>query len=111
MIYAIQIWGATFDCFTNKIVTLQKKVVRMMTFTVTFFSENGPPHSGPLFKKLNILKFNDIFKLRLSQFIYDSVHGFAPNQFKTWFVFVRELYSYNTRSNTNDNAERQDQYL
>ena len=34
----------------------------MMTFNVTFFSDNGPP-------------------------------------------FVRELYSYNTRSNTNDNAE------
>ena len=100
LLYAVQVWGSTFETSTDKIFVLQKKTVRMMTFNVTFFSNEGPPaHSAPLFKMLKILKLKDIFKLRVSQFIYDSINGLAPNQFKDWFVFVNEIHSHNTRSN------------
>ena len=43
LIYAIQVWGLTFETNSDKLIVLQKKTVRMMTFNRTFFSENGPP--------------------------------------------------------------------
>ena len=101
LLYAIQIWGSTFENYINKIVVLQKKLVRVMTFNVTFFTINGPPaHTAPLFKSLNILKFKDIFELRISQFIYECIHNHAPIQFNSWFVFINQVHSHSTRTNT-----------
>ena len=100
LLYAIQIWGSTFENYINKIVVLQKKLVRVMTFNVTFFTINGPPaHTAPLFKSLNILKFKDIFELRISQFIYECIHSHAPIQFNSWFVFINQVHSHSTRTN------------
>ena len=108
LIYAIQVRGLTFDTNIDKLIVLQKKTVRMMTFNRTFFSENGPPvHSDPLFKELNILKLNDIAELCIAQFVYDCIHKLAPIQFHDWFILNHNLHSHNTHSN----VERVDNYI
>ena len=48
--YGIQVWGLT----KNQVTTLQKRVVRIMTFS------EPRSHSGPLLKSLRLLKFSDI---------------------------------------------------
>ena len=48
--YGIQVWGLT----KNQVTTLQKRVVRIMTFS------DPRSHSGPLLKSLRLLKFSDI---------------------------------------------------
>jgi hypothetical protein len=99
LLYAIQVWGHTFKENIEKLSVLQKKTVRMMTFNLTFFSKEGPPvHSSPLFKKLGILKLYDIIELRLTQFIFDSIHKTAPSQFHDWFLFTGNMHSHSTRS-------------
>ena len=55
-------------------------------------------HSSPLFTELKIMKLDQIFKLRLMQFIYDSLNGFSPIKFNLWFKKSTDLHTYSTRS-------------
>ena len=60
LIYCVTSWGSATSNYLNKIKIKQKKIVRIMTFS-RFNS-----HSNPLFHKLNLLKFEDIFKFRVA---------------------------------------------
>ena len=48
LLYAIQVWGNTFDCHPNKIV-LQKKAIRMMTLNNTTSTTGHLSPSTPLY--------------------------------------------------------------
>ena len=52
--YGIQVWGSTYPTKFAKIVTLQKKIVRIIDHA-SFLA-----HTSPLFKKYNLLKFMDL---------------------------------------------------
>ena len=52
--YGIQVWGLTYSTYLKPVTTLQKRVVRIMTFS------DPRSHSGPLLKSLRLLKFSDI---------------------------------------------------
>ena len=43
LLYAIQVWGSAFAGHTQKIIILQKKVVRLITF-----QDKPPGYNGPL---------------------------------------------------------------
>ena len=86
---------------TQKIIILQKKVVRLITFQDKPLGYNGPLAStDPLFKDLNILKIEDICKLRTLQFSYDCLNGISPKQFKSWFKLKKDVHKHRIRSNT-----------
>ena len=109
LLYAIQVWGSAFDSNINKVTILQKKAIRMMTFNDGSFVNDGPlAHTAPLFKELKILKLKDIYELRIIQFLYDSINGISPIQFKSWFTLSANLHSHATRTNSTnleDNSE------
>ena len=50
LIYCIEIWGNTHDSYLSSLLKLQKKTVRIITFS------HYLEHSAPLFKQLDILK-------------------------------------------------------
>ena len=50
-IYCIEIWGNTHDSYLSPLIKLQKKAVRIITFS------HYLEHSAPLFKQLDILNF------------------------------------------------------
>ena len=54
-------WGTK----TDKILGLQKKALRIITLCQSYTA-----HTDPIFKTLNILKVNDILKLKLLGFYY-----------------------------------------
>ena len=61
LIYAIEVWGSANETHLNKILILQKKIVRLISF-----SDKRQPNysflpSDPLFFKLEIHKIQDIF--------------------------------------------------
>ena len=65
IVYAIQVWGSASDSDLRKILTLQKKAVRMMTFKDQFPKIPGRLNpSTPLFQELGILKVKDVFKIQ-----------------------------------------------
>ena len=55
MIYCTEIWGISPQSHLRPLLLLQKKIVRIMTFS-TYYA-----HTDPLFKDLNILTIDNIF--------------------------------------------------
>jgi hypothetical protein len=82
LIYRNLIWGNTYKTRIPKILNIQKKIVRLMTF------KSYMEHTEPIFKELNIL---DIFKINdylINCHVY--VSGF--------FVSSNQIHQHNTRN-------------
>ena len=62
--YGIIIWGNTYNTTLQPIFILQKRAMRLITFSR--FDE----HSSPLFKSLEIIKFLDLVTFHLAIFMY-----------------------------------------
>ena len=56
--------------------------------------------SKPLFKNLEILRVDDVFKFHVSKFIYSCINGSTPKNFENWFTLNHTVHNYNTVSNT-----------
>ena len=79
---------------TDKISRLQKTDMRIMTFS------EFRAHSEPLFKKLEILKFQDSIVVNNCSFVYDYLNNNLPGSFKSTFLRINNLYEYKTRQAT-----------
>ena len=91
LIYAIPVWGVANYSIINPIKVLQKKIVRLITFTDTFPRPHGPL-TLPIFYLLEILIVSDIFKLQTVKFVYNCVNFLAPNQFSNLYTFSNSNY-------------------
>ena len=49
---------------------------------------------------LSILRINDILKTQVICFIYDTLLGLSPIQFKSWFKFCIDVHDHATRNTT-----------
>ena len=59
LIYGITIWGNTYPSTLQHLYILQKKAIRIITFS------KYDEHSSPLFKRLNIMKLHDLVSFHL----------------------------------------------
>ena len=66
--YGVYIWGLTHPTKLNPLTTLQKRLVRIMTFSEPL------SRSEPLLKSLNLLKFCDIIHVEILSFVYQWFH-------------------------------------
>ena len=102
--YGIQVWGSACPTELKKIKSLQNKAVRIMTGNQYYQIYGEPavplPSSDPLYKILNILKFDDIFYLNISTFIFQTLDGESPQIFDDWFTYVHDVHFHATRSDT-----------
>ena len=104
IVYAIQVWGSACDTEMNKILILQKKAIRMMTRNDHYPQVPGPLIStNPIFKDLQILKVEDVFKLHLLKFVFSCLSLITPSIFFDWFILNHTVHNYNTVSNTTIN--------
>ena len=87
----IRPWGNTYNSLLKPLITLQKKAVRIMTFS------NFREHSSPLFKMLNILKFPDLISYRIALFMYNYYTDRYPRAFSNFFEKVKNRHNCNTR--------------
>ena len=85
--YGILSWG--FHC--HRVFKLQKRAMRIISLS------KYNSHTDPIFKKLNILKLEDIFKLSLLKFQFKFRHELLPTYFFTMFSKETLNHSYNTR--------------
>ena len=102
IVYAIEVWGSTGITNLNKIITLQKRVIRLMAYRDQFPVLPGPLFpSSPLFLELGLLKTNDIFVLQISKFIHKCLNFDIISNFDKWFKLNHEVHTHMTRSNYN----------
>ena len=64
--YCVTVWGSTYPSNLNRIILLQKRVVRCIN------KDAYDAHTDPIFKELRILKFNDIYLLNLGIYVFLS---------------------------------------
>lgn len=89
--YGILIWGNTYENSLKPIITLQKKVVRVMTFS------KWDAHTQPIFANLGLLKFTDIIFLSNAIFMFQFKNNLLPKAFDGYFQSVSSSHNYRTR--------------
>ena len=83
IIYAIEAWGSSCKTELNKILTLQKRAMRLMTYNDKYPATYGPLiSSDPIFTKLEILKVSEIYKYQVAKLIYNCINAIAPANFQ-----------------------------
>ena len=93
--YGVLVWGAQSN-LNNKIVKLQKRAVRIIT------SSNYLAHSEPIFKKLYLLKLDDIYRIQLLKFIYKLINKQLPDYFnQNLLLYNTQRHQHATRACTN----------
>ena len=79
--YGCMVWGIANKMVLDKISRLQKRAIRIITF-----SDYKEPTS-PLFKKLGIIKIRDVIKLKQYEFIHDWKNNKLPCVFHNYFAY------------------------
>ena len=70
--YGISSWGFANSTLLNRVIKLQKKVIRNIT------KSKYNAHTAELFKSLNLLKFQDVIKMSCTKFYYKYKHETLP---------------------------------
>lgn len=89
--YGITMWGGAHSIYTNKLIIQQKKLIR---------SISGAPfnaHTEPLFKKLRLYKFIDIYNIHVSKYVHAFLLGKLPPALSNIFVVSNEVHHHRTR--------------
>ena len=89
--FSILLWGQNI----KRITKLQKWAVRAITCS------KYNAHTDPIFKKLNILKVKDIYKLTALKFHYKFKNDLLPKSFQGIFTSVLPSHTYDTRQRNN----------
>ena len=77
----------------QKLVNIQKKVVRLMTFKS--YSE----HTEPIFNDLKILNLSKLNEYLISSFMFRYFHlRNLPEIFNDYFLSNKDIHNYNTRN-------------
>ena len=86
IIYAIEVWGSAFKTELDKILILQKRVMRLMTFNDEFPAIPGTSRSAnPIFIKMNSTKVEEIYKFQVAKFVFKCLNQTTPIQFHNWY--------------------------
>ena len=81
--YCIIVWGPTYQTNLNRIVLLQKRVIRVVN------KDKFDAHTEPIFNELKILTVEKIYKYHLGQFMYLYQNNLLPKVFDGFFYSFR----------------------
>jgi hypothetical protein len=93
--YCCLVWGWASDSALDRILKLQKRIVRIVT------RSHFQAHCNPLFYKLQLLKIRDICKLQTALVLFRTIYesNVNPGAFYLRFKFQQVVKQYSTRSN------------
>ena len=77
--YCIIAWGNTYQTSLQPLFVLQKKAIRIITFSGFF------EHTSPLFKDLNVIKLFDEVTVHIAVFMYKFKNQLLPTNFNVFF--------------------------
>ena len=89
--YGIVAWGTANKTFLREIQIRLNYVLKIITSNSIFVP------LSPIYKKLNILKLHDIYKLELGKFMHSVYYKRAPKIFNKFFKHLNEHHNYQTR--------------
>ena len=94
--YGLTLWGPMCTkAQSNRITLSQKKAIRSVD------NAQYNAHTGPLFKKFNILTFADCVSLELAKLVYQASKSMFPMPVLNLFERAGDYHQYNTRNRNN----------
>ena len=95
LIYGNLIWGNTYKSRVQKLLNVQKKIIRLMTF------KSYLEHTEPIFKELGFLNIFQINDSLTAMFMFRYYHlKNLPEIFENYFVTNNQIHQHNTRNAT-----------
>ena len=91
--YCCITWGFTYQTYINKIFTIQKKAIRIITHSPF------ECHSSPLLKKTSNLNIFQIIEYYASIFMFQKLNSTVPNVFQQNRFLSYSYHTYETRNN------------
>ena len=89
--YGCNIWGLTSEENLKKIEILQRKCLRILTFS------DFRAHANPLFINLRMLKIRDIIKFNQLKLNYDFLNNSLPADLNKLFKLNTDIHTHDTR--------------
>ena len=97
LLYGLLTWSFTSQINIEKLLKLQKKAIRIITFS------DHLAHTNPIFHILNIIKYPDLVKLETYKFLHDFKNDLLPTIFKDFYELSRLGHNHLTRRSENNN--------
>lgn len=97
--YGCILWGAASASVIDPLLKVQKKAVRHV-FNAGY---NFP--TGTLFKKLNTLRVQDIYRLQCIKLTYRLFNGLLPQRLEAFFSLNANVHGHDTRQRGHIHAE------
>ena len=94
LIYGCNVWGLTTEENLKKIEILQKKCVRIMTFS------DFNSHTNQLFIDLKLLKVRQIIESQQLKLVYDFYDDNLPTDLKSLFTLSSNIHTTNLELNS-----------
>ena len=94
LIYGCNVWGLSTEENLNKIEILQKKCLRIMTFS------DFNSHTNQLFIDLKLLKVRDIIESQQLKLVYDFYENRLPTDLKGLFILSSDIHTTNLELNS-----------
>ena len=98
LLYAIEVWGPAGITFLNRLVVLQKSIVRLLTYSDIRQNDYSFHSLNQLFFNEKLFKLHGIFKMSIAKFIYICLNKTCPVNVYPWFKLTTQIHSHNTRS-------------
>ena len=92
--YGLIAWGNASKNYLNKIVVLQKRVLRLIYFV------DKKEHAIPLFVNAKILPITFLYYEAVCKLMFDVHKDSAPSNITKLFTRTSNIHTYNTRSST-----------
>ena len=94
--YCISSWGASLDSTNDPIVKLQKRAIRYVC------CEHSKAHTDPLFSRMEMLKFKDIYRLEICKLTHKIKNNHNINN-NLELLDLNNIHDYETRLRCNGN--------
>ena len=103
--YGLIVWGQACKSYLDKLLKLQKRVVRFI-----YFSDHNQ-HAIPLFSDAGILPLQFSYYELAANLMFDIRCRDAPSNIRDLFEDISNIHSYNTRSSASKNFYTQSSRL
>ena len=91
--YCITVWGSTLYSYLAPLVKLQKRAIRVIA------GKKRYSNTDPIFRKLKIMKFKQIYLYSVQLFMFKFHHNKLPGIFENYFTRNRSYHTHDTRAN------------
>ena len=98
--YGIESWYGTYKSITDRVFILQKKSIRIITCA------HYNAHTNDLFKKLNLLKLDDLYTLKMGTIMHQVVNYGLYRAIAERIVTRNQVHSHLTRQSSSLNIPR-----